>query len=79
MTTISPGSPVGMEFFAARCRELKRLRLCGGGEGIPSLAEFLREGEGAPLILELKSDFSGDFPSRGKFPAALPDHAGRWR
>jgi len=56
--------------------ELKRLRLCGGGEGIPSLAEFLREGEGAPLILELKSDFSGDLALARKIPAALAGHAG---
>lgn len=64
-------------FFHARdSRALSRLRLRGGGERIPSLAEFLREGEGAPLILELKSDFSGDLSLARALPAALADHGG---
>jgi glycerophosphoryl diester phosphodiesterase len=55
--------------------ELKALRL-RGGEPIPSLAEFLREGGATPLILELKSEFSGDLSLARAMAAALSGHAG---
>nr|WP_210302268.1 glycerophosphodiester phosphodiesterase family protein [Rhodoblastus sphagnicola] len=55
--------------------EVKTLRL-RSGEPIPPLAYFLREGATTPLILELKSDFSGDLALARKIPAALAGHAG---
>lgn len=47
-----------------------------GGERIPTLAEFLREGADCPLILELKSDFNGDVALAHAMAAALADHRG---
>ncbi len=47
-----------------------------GGERIPALAEFLREGAACPLILELKSDFDGDVSLAHAVAAALAGHRG---
>jgi len=47
-----------------------------GGERIPSLAEFLREGAAGPLILELKSDFDGDLSLARAVAVALSGHPG---
>jgi glycerophosphoryl diester phosphodiesterase len=68
----------GADGFFGECdsADLKNLRLRGGAERIPSLAEFLREGAAVPLILELKSDFSGDLSLARALPAALAGHAG---
>jgi len=57
------------------CAQAEALRL-RGGERIPSLAEFLRDGATRPLILELKSDFSGDVSLAGAVLAALSGHRG---
>ncbi|MCI4678390.1 glycerophosphodiester phosphodiesterase [Rhodoblastus acidophilus] len=57
--------------------ELARIALRGGDEAIPSLAKFLATVAGAvPLILELKSDFSGDLALAGAVAAALADYGG---
>jgi len=63
-------------FRARDAAELKSLRLRGGPEPIPTLAEFLRAAGDTALILELKSDFSGDLALARKIPAALAGHAG---
>ena len=55
--------------------ELSALRL-RGGERIPLLADFLREGAAVPLILELKSDFSGDLSLAQAIGAVLATHPG---
>jgi glycerophosphoryl diester phosphodiesterase len=48
-----------------------------GGEKIPTLAAFLAAVAGAtPLILELKSDFSGDVALAGAVAAELADYRG---
>lgn len=64
--------------FAARdAAELARIGLHGGGETIPTLARFLFEAAGAaPLILELKGDFSGDAALAAAVAAALGAYAG---
>jgi glycerophosphoryl diester phosphodiesterase len=62
--------------FAARdSAEISALRL-RGGETIPTLAEFLREGAAVPLILELKSDFSGDVSLARAMASGLAGHPG---
>jgi glycerophosphoryl diester phosphodiesterase len=57
--------------------ELSRLRLRGGNEAIPTLAELLAAVDGAvPLVIELKSDFSGDLSLAPAVAAALEAYAG---
>lgn len=64
--------------FASRdSGELERIALRGQGETIPTLAEWLAAIKGAvPLILELKSDFSGDLSLAAAAAAALVDYSG---
>jgi glycerophosphoryl diester phosphodiesterase len=65
------------EFRACDAAELERLRLAGGDETIPTLARLLAEVDGAvPLVIELKSDFSGDLSLAPAVAAALGDYAG---
>lgn len=69
--------------FATRtAAELQKVRLKGdqtegADRGIPTLADLLATTHGAsPLILELKSDFSGNLALAEALPAALGDYAG---
>lgn len=64
--------------FALRdANELERIALQGRGETIPTLQDWLGAIRGAvPLILELKSDFSGDLSLAGAVAAALGDYSG---
>jgi glycerophosphoryl diester phosphodiesterase len=64
-------------FGALDSGELQGKFLRGAGENIPSLAQLLDAAEGvAPLILELKSDFSGDVALAAAVAAELGDYAG---
>ncbi len=57
--------------------ELAAKFLRGSGEAIPSLAQLLDVARGAaPLILELKSDFSGDVALAAAVAAEVRDYAG---
>lgn len=57
--------------------DLQKLRLSGGDETIPTLARLLAAVDGAvPLVIELKSDFSGDLSLPPAVAAALNDYAG---
>ena len=56
---------------------LETIRLRGSDERIPTLADWLAAARGeAPLILELKSDFSGDTALAAAVAAALEGYAG---
>jgi glycerophosphoryl diester phosphodiesterase len=64
-------------FQAHDASDLRGLRLKGSEQRIPGLAEFLEETRGAaPLILELKSDFSGDLSLAAALRAGLAHYAG---
>ncbi len=57
--------------------ELKRIRLKGSEETIPTLAEFLETvGGKVPLVIELKSDFDGHETLAAKVADMLVDYAG---
>ncbi|WP_298427081.1 glycerophosphodiester phosphodiesterase family protein [Rhodoblastus sp.] len=57
--------------------ELARISLSGAGETIPSFAEWLAAIGGAvPVILELKSDFSGDLSLAGAVAEVLAAYSG---
>jgi glycerophosphoryl diester phosphodiesterase len=57
--------------------ELETIFLRGSRDRIPSLADWLAAAQGAaPLILELKSDFSGDTALAAAVAAALEFYAG---
>jgi glycerophosphoryl diester phosphodiesterase len=64
--------------FAARdANELEQIAFREGGETIPTLAQWLAAVDGAvPLILELKSDFSGDVALAPAAAAALGAYSG---
>src|SRR5208282_4103764 len=64
-------------FGALDASELGAKFLRGSGETIPSLAQLLDVAQGvAPLIFELKSDFSGDVALAAAVAAELGDYAG---
>jgi len=69
-------------FSTRRATELQKIRLkCSqegdGEEGIPTLGDLLATVRGAaPLILEMKSDFSGDLALAKALPAVLGDYSG---
>ncbi len=64
-------------FGAFDSGQLRGKFLRGSGEAIPSLAQLLDVAQGvAPLILELKSDFSGDVALAAAIAAELGDYAG---
>ncbi len=64
-------------FGAFDSGELQCKILRGSGETIPSLAQLLEVAQGvAPLILELKSDFSGDGALAAAVAAELGNYAG---
>ena len=57
--------------------ELEDIAFLHGGETIPTLRQWLAAVDGgAPLILELKSDFSGDLSLASAVAAALGDYSG---
>jgi glycerophosphoryl diester phosphodiesterase len=64
--------------FAARdSNELEQIAFREGGETIPTLEQWLAAVDGAvPLILELKSDFSGDVALATAAAAALGAYSG---
>jgi glycerophosphoryl diester phosphodiesterase len=64
--------------FANRdAAELEKMFLAGSTDRIPSLADWLAVARGAaPLILELKSDFSGQTALAGAVAATLDSYSG---
>lgn len=65
------------DFGARPCAQLKKIRLGDSHETIPTLRQLLATVDGAaPLILELKSDFSGDLALSAAVAAALGGYSG---
>jgi len=65
------------ELRARSAAEIGAIKLRGGGETIPSFAEFLSLIGGAvPLICEIKSHFCGDFRLAKRVVALSADYAG---
>jgi glycerophosphoryl diester phosphodiesterase len=64
-------------FDAREANELEQIAFREGGETIPTLEQWLAAVDGAvPLILELKSDFSGDVALALAVAAALGAYSG---
>ena len=64
-------------FFARDSGELERIGLSGSKDKIASLEKWLATAQGAvPLILELKSDFSGTLALAAAVAAALGEYKG---
>jgi glycerophosphoryl diester phosphodiesterase len=64
-------------FFARDALELEQIGLSGSSDKIASLEKWLATAQGAvPLILELKSDFSGNLALAAAVAAALGDYNG---
>lgn len=64
-------------FAAHNAGELQQMVLSGSSEGVASLEQLLGLVQGAsPLILELKSNFSGNVALAGAVAAVLGDYAG---
>jgi glycerophosphoryl diester phosphodiesterase len=64
-------------FFARDSLELEQIALSGSKDKIASLEKWLATTQGAvPLILELKSDFSGNLALASAVAAALGDYNG---